>query len=589
MKNLAFTLFLVSACSQWQPHSSHERTPSSLRAPASDSVKTGCMDGMKYFLAKSKRSKTIAGLIKDNDLDGLKSLMWKSLQEERQVKKIPYSPWYRRLRRLNQSFHVPAFFQTANKVTGDVDTFSTIIKVVDDSADFGADEKQALEDVLGWIGHVERYHDRFNQVIDVGFENRVTLEQLTDRLKNDKLLVRDNFPQTLDVPVVGQSGQIEKSEIYFETLDDLRDFIKEKKHEVNLTFSQNIADEFFRKSRLYDVMMDQAVYVRRLELVQERLNNIPVAKLNEDQKALRLQIDGILKKSENQPRQDAAKLLRKKERSAELWATLKFWKSKRIEKQAKYKIPDKVLEQAKALSPAGLVMRSTAVLTIGSGIILTPIAIIYDDNPWVQYSTSLIQNYFNDFLVNTLGLPSPALSSCYRSARSWSIEEASTMNDFIESHLSRYTAYQRIDPEYKPDEDPEYIQQKVALQAMCLKLRMEYKVADRHLANKVMLDEHGYRFAAHLVLIDLAQEQFHDEEVGELLYAYFEQSEIFEDEEKAKDLLSKVESITGSDFTQKVAQYQKDIGGMTARVKDGNFELYYPSADDLFKAIEPKN
>lgn len=586
MKKYFGLLLIVSSCSHWQPHSLSERAPSSLRAPASSSVKQNCTEGMKYFLTKSKRSKTIAGLIRENDLEGLKSLMWKSLQEERQQKKIPYSPWYRKLRRLNQSFHVPAFFQTANKVTGDVDTFSTIIKVVDDSADFGEHEKQALGDVMGWIGHVERYHERFNQVIELGFENRITLESLADRLKNDKELVRSNFPQTVEVPVVASNGQVEKSEIYFETIDDLQDFIKEKKHEVNLTFSRNIADEFFRKSRLYDVMMDQAVYFRRLELVGERLNNIPVAKLNDDQKVLRKKLEEILAKADNQPRQDAAKLLRKKERAAELWATLKFWRSKRIEKQAKYKIPDKVLEQAKALSPYGLLMRSTAVLTIGSGIILTPIAIIYDDNPWVQYSTSLIQNHFNDFIVNSLGLPSPALSTCYRSARAWSLEEQSTMNDFIESHLSRYTAYQRIDPEYEPDQDPEYMQQKVALQATCLKLRMEYKGADRHLANKELLDEHGYRFAAHLILIDLAKKEFKDEELGEMLYSYFEQAEIFEDGEKSQELLQQIESITDSDFIRGLKQYQKDIQGMTERVREGDFEIYYPSSDEFFQSLK---
>ncbi len=588
MKKILGILLLVSSCSHWQPHSLSERGSSSLRSPASSEVQSSCAKGMSYFLTKSKRSKTISSLMKDNDLDGLKSLMWKSLQEERQRKKIPYSPWYRKLRRLNQSFHVPAFFQTANKVTGDVDTFSTIIKVVDDSADFGEHEKQALQDVLGWIGHVERYHERFNQVIELGFENRITLDQLTNRLKSDKMLTRDNFPQTVEVPVVASNGQIERSEIYFETIDDLRDFIKEKKHEVSLTFSQNIADEFFRKSRLYDVMMDQAVYFRRLELVGERLNNIPVSKLNDDQKALRQQIAAVLDNADNQPRQDAAKLLRKKERSAELWATLKFWKSKRIEKQAKYKIPDKVLEQAKALSPAGLVMRSTAVLTIGSGIVLTPIAIIYDDNAWVQYSTSLLQNYFNDFLVSTLGLPSPALSTCYRSARSWSIEDASTMNDFIESHLGRYTAYQRIDPEYDPDKDPEYMQQKVALQAMCLKMRMEYKGADRHLANKELLDEHGYRFASHLVLIELTSAQYESEELSELLYSYFEQDELFENDERSSEILKSIESITGSEYIKNLVQYQRDAFGLTQRVRDGDFELFYPSTDEFFKSVTPK-
>ncbi|MAF79005.1 MAG: hypothetical protein CME63_17655 [Halobacteriovoraceae bacterium] len=541
-----------------------------------------CANTMKYILVKRSRSKSMSQLIKEGNLEGIKKMFWSAHNEERQSEKLPYTRFYRKLRRLNKSHHVPALFQTQNKVVGDVDTFSTILKVADDDLDFGSHEREAIEDVLSWVEHVQNYKQRFDRVIDHGFEVRSTLERLRDRIKNDRRFKKDNFPKDVSVPYVTKEGEIAESEIYFETVDDLKQFIEEKEKEVVLTFSQNVIDEVFKKSRIYDVMIDQAVYFRRLELISERLNSIPRAKLSEDQQALREILAEVMSTPANQPRLDAVKFVRRKERVAEFWATLRFWKSKRVEKQAKYTIPAKVLEQAKAVSPYGVMMRSMALFTL----VTTPVTIIYNDNPWVQYVTSSIGNRFNDFVVYTLGMPSSALSDCYKTERSWSIEEASTMNNFVESHLSRYTAYQRIDPSYDPDQDPEYIKKKVQLQSMCLKMRMEYKSADRHLANKELLDEHGYRFAAHMVLIDLVADEFKDEQLGDLLYDYFEEGEIFENENIASQKLELIRNRTSDQFVLRIKQYQEDMSALTPRVRGGDLPIYYPSSDEFFDSID---
>ncbi len=541
-----------------------------------------CSSSMRYILLKRGRSKTMAQMIKDGDLSGIKSMFWEAHNSEVLKEKIPYTPWYRKLRRLNKSHHVPALFQSKNKVVGDVDTFSTIIKVVDDSLDFGEHEKAALEDVLGWVDHVQQYKSRFNQVLEYGLEVRSTLNRLKDNIKNDRRFLKDNFPKDVSVPIVNKDGEIVDSEIFFDSIDDLKEFINEKEKEVTLTFSQNIMDEYFKKSRIYDVMVDQAVYFRRLELVSERLNTIPKGKLSDDQLALKELIEEVMTDSLNRPRKDAALFVRKKERSAELWAALRFWKSKRVEKHAKYQIPTKVLEQAKSVSPYGIMLRSMAVVTI----VTTPLTIIYNDNPWVQYMTSSIENRISDFMIYTLGLPTLSLSNCYKTERSWSIEEASTMNSFLESHLSRYTAYQRVDPSYNPDEDEEYLKKKVELQAMCLKMRMEYKSADRHLANKVLLDEHGYRFASHMVLIDLASEEFDNPQLGELLYSYFEQSEVFEQTDKAANTLEAIRALSSDKFVAQLKQYQEDAAVASTHVRDGNMNIYYPDSDSFFEIIE---
>ncbi len=551
-----------------------ERTP----AAATEN----CSTSMKYILVKRNRSKGMAQLIKDGDLDGLKLMIHNSHDGERLDKPIPYTAWYRKLRRMNKSHHVPALFQSKNKLVGDVDTFSTILKVVDDDITFGEHEKAAMEDILSWAEHIQQYQQRLNKVIEYGFEVRSTLNRLKDHLKNDKSFAKRNFPKDVSVPMVDKEGRVIESEIYFESVDDLKEFINEKEAEVVLTFSQNMFDEVFKKSRIYDVLVDQAVYYRRLELVMERLNSIPKGKLSDDQVALKDILEEVMANPVNRPRADAALFVRKKERSAELWASLRFWKSKRVEKDAKYKIPDKVLEQARAVSPYGLMIKSMAVVTL----VTTPLTIIYNDNPWVQYMTSSIENRISDFMVFTLGLPTSSLSACYKSERSWSIEEASTMNSFLESHLGRYTAYQRIDPSYDPEDDEEYMKKKVELQAMCLKMRMEFKSADRHLANKELLGEHGYRFASHMVLIDLARSDYQDEELGELMYQYFEESEILENSGNAARIMEQIRAHSDDDFVTKLKQYQEDVDVAVSRVKDGSMDIYYPDSDKFFEIIE---
>ena len=557
----------------------HHYESQSIRTPAAAS---DCTNSMKYILLKRNRSKNMAELIKKGDLVGIKEMFWNSHDLERQTGRIPYSKWYRKLRRLNKSHHVPALFQTKNKVVGDIDTFSTIIKVADDDLDFNSHEIGAMDDVLKWVEHVQGYRERFDKVVEYGFEVRSTLNRLNDRVKNDRNFKKENFPKDVSVPIVGKNGELMESDIFFDTLDDLKEFINEKEKEVVLTFSQNIVDEIFKKSRIYDVIIDQAVFYRRLELVMERFNSIPKAKLSDDQLALKEIIEETMGNSLNQPRRDAAAHVRKKERSSEFWATLRFWKSKRVEKDAKYKIPAEVLKQAKSVSPYGTMVKSMALLTA----ITTPLTIIYNDNAWVQYVTSSINNRFNDFIVYTLGLPSPALSACYKSERSWSIEEGSTMNSFVESHLSRYTAYQRIDSTYNPEADPEYMKKKLELQSMCLKMRLDYKSADRHAANKELLDDHGYRFAAHLLLADLVTQQYGDDELGELLYHYFEEQEVFENTERAQEMLETIRSKTSDEFISQIQKYQEDVKSLTPRIQSGQFKVYYPSTDEFFETID---
>ena len=556
-----------------------------VRKPASQDP--NCFEGVSYLMTKRRRGDAIKKLINNGQIKQLKDEFWANHRQEQLPKKIKYSSFYRKLRRLNQSFHVPHLFQKKSTFTGDIDTFSTIIKAVNDSSTFDAGEREAIEDIMGWIEHVQGYQTRMNQILERGFEFRRELQILEPLLKGPDALKKADFPRQVEVPVVKTDGDVENSPINFETIDDLKDYVKDRQREATLTFSQGYTDELFKKSRIYDVMLDQAIFYRRLQLVGERFNNIPQAKLHGDQIALKEMIDEVLTDLRFQPRADAVKKVRRKETWSEFWGSMKFWKSARVEKEAKYAIPSAVLEQAKALSPHGMMLRGAAMFTIISGAIITPITILYDDNAWVQYFTSMITNRFNDFLVFTLGLPSPSLSACYKAERTWNTEEQSTMNAFVESHLSRFTAESRIDPTINLEDNKDYVRRRNELQALCSKKRLEYRVADRHVKNKETLNEHGYRFAAHLMFIELVYDNHEKgEELAPVLHEYLEEVEIFEDEKKGKALLGEIESIAGKKFTKRFEKYRSDIKKAVPRIRKGDFAIYYPSLDDYLDAID---
>ncbi|MCR9205695.1 MAG: hypothetical protein NXH75_14015, partial [Halobacteriovoraceae bacterium] len=163
-----FALSFVSSCSHLGSQGK--------RDIASVSQEGSCNGSMRYLLLKRKRSQKVTSMIKAGDIDGLKNMFWSSHLVEREGIKQPYSRTYRKLRRLNQSTHVPALFQTKNKYVGDTDTFSTIIKIVDDSVEVDAEEAKAVEDVLGWITYVSGYKERFEMAIERGAETKIILD-----------------------------------------------------------------------------------------------------------------------------------------------------------------------------------------------------------------------------------------------------------------------------------------------------------------------------------------------------------------------------------------------------------------------------
>lgn len=558
----------------------------------SEGVLANCFSSLADIQGRRSRSRDMAKLIKNDDLRGLKKFFWDAHDADVMDGYKPDKGFYRVLRRFNGASHVPALHQTKKDITGNVDAFSTIFHAADDAVEYSHLEKQAVDDILDWLGEVQQYRKNINSLIEQGMEQRKQYDTLLARKKEFRKM---NFPREVEMPII-MDGQVTQSHIKFETIDDLFDYINDAKRKTEAIFAQNWLDDAVKKSKLYSEMIDYAFKYRRIELAYQRLNRIPVAKLSGDQQILREMLEQFLNSKSFRPRKYAYNHVRGKEFWAEVWAALKMWKSKRIANDAKYPMPKKILEKASSLTPVGIFLRFTAVSAVAGTAMLGPIAIIYEDNPWVQYVTNYISNWWNDFVVFTLGAPSATLAECYKSERPWSTEEGSTMNKFVESHLSQYTAYTRIDPSYNPETDePDnyYVSRKLELQALCSKKRLEYKAARRHVENKQLLTDHGYRFASHLALIEMieAEEIYRSgdkakaHDVSQALYEYFEESEVFENSEKSIDILSQIRKLKGQTFVERLVEYQKNIPKAVEAIRRGDFNLYAPSTDAYFEKI----
>lgn len=552
-------------------------------------AQAGCLLDIYGLQQRRSRGRQMETLMQNHDIRGLKKFFWEAHDQDVYEGGQRDKPFYRMLRYFNGSHHVPNLFQTKNKITGsEIDTFSTVFNAADDSLEYSHLEREAIDDILLWLADAQNYRKKINAQIELGMEKRQQYIELKAKLSEFKQM---KFPRKVSMPVI-IDGKVKESYIEFELYEDLRDYIKDSLHKSKLIFSQNYIDDIAQNSKIYKTQIDYAVQYRRVELAHQRLSRVPVDHLSNDQDTLRIMLKEFLNSEAFRPRKYAYKRVRRKEFWNEFWAALKLWKSKRIVNDAKYPFP---IELAK-ISPVGIFLKLSIFTAVGTAA-MTPVAIIYEDNPWVQYLTSYISNFYHDTLVLKFGWPTNALADCYKSERPWTTEEGSAMNNFVESHLSQYTAYTRIDPSYNPERDePDnfYIRRKLELQALCAKKRLEYKKARRHVENKELLSTHGYIFAAHMALIELIQAEEEEKtkdsdkakNLAKLLYEYFEFSEVLEDEAKAGLLLSQIEKIRGQKFVDQIKQYQADIPKAMEAIRRGDFNLYAPSTDAYFEKLK---
>lgn len=85
-----------------------------------------------------------------------------------------------RYRNKNKSLYVPAFYQTMKNQ--EIDTLSTVLHVTDDTIKFSSTEQAAIEDVLRWVSHYEKYWERMAEEVRAANRGRLYREKIKIRI-----------------------------------------------------------------------------------------------------------------------------------------------------------------------------------------------------------------------------------------------------------------------------------------------------------------------------------------------------------------------------------------------------------------------
>ncbi len=571
------------------------------RVPSNTVTGGNCTSGIRYLFKRNTRGRQFRNLIKQGNIEGIKELFWSSHRAERVIEKIHSSRFTKWLRRRNQSTFVPALFQTKNNFVKslngeDVDTMSTIWKVVDDSAEQTEDETKAIASVEAWIGHVKRYQNR----IDGYLERSVEYHQQIDGLRTLRWepWMSDIDGEGVEIPMVMYSRNedgttdvdIRKSRFFPTSQTDIDYKIENLEHETSTIFAGNFAREARKKSKLYEAMLDQALHWRRLELVNERFGRVAIDKLSDKQKSLMREIRQLLIGATNDeginiaPRRDAMTWVKKKEARVEFWQAMRLWKSNRVAADMEFEMPKFMLDRASSISPVALI---TPLFFVAAGTAKTLVSNIYEDNPHYQYYTGMISDGVNNFLFNTLGLSTKAMRACFEAERTWTRNEVA-QSQIINAHLSRYVALDRIEPEANHLESQEYIRLRNDLFAECRERAQEHRSLETHADGKeAILSAQVSRLMAHKILEEIIIEH-HDggRRLARKVYDFFEARE-YQDDTMANELEAEISAEVGRDFFNQLVEYENNLLLIEERLNDPDFEssAYFNSIQDYFDYI----
>jgi len=480
-----------------------------------------------------------------------------------------------RYRKGNKSHYVPAFFQTNSNQN--VDTFSTILQVSDGQKALGNTEKEAIEDVRGWMSDYKNYWSKMEDQVHEALEADMITNSLKSRFLTEEsadFLSEDDFlsgPIEIAVPFLKRNGEGQGfNRIEFQSLDRLRNYVEEKERIRKLIFAANIADNYFRKSRVYDVMLDQAIIYRRLELAYRRLNEVGQSNLDRDQMRLLGDLKKLMEsRSDLRPRSDMVEILQKKEFRVERKFRWRMWRSQRVANDAKYKIPTAVLKDSESISPHAVMTKYlgvTAGVTIVAGLVGNMILPL-EEVPLYQYVLALIENKKNDFLLWSVGM-TPALLTCAKSEREFSLK-TSNMNNFLKSHLNRYRLLSRLDEEYDHNEDPYVQERERELRVLCHRHRNDQRLAEEYAIN-ILEMESSYLDTIDDMFIELIRENSSQhEKLEEQLLELFS----YQGDEKNKILaliteIAKIDELLGSKLNdymgkrEEAAKTLKEIGSL---------------------------
>jgi hypothetical protein len=310
------------------------------------------------------------------------------------------------LRNSTGAQYVTAFFQT--KKDQAVDTLSTVFQVTDAKLVLSKSEQEAIDDVRSWMVDYKEYWGKLEGAIRDGIEANFIAKKLQGKYLGESALYKasdfDNGPIDIDVPIIRQDNSFGSDSVPMESLERIEGLKIEKERLRDNIFAMNSADEYFRKSKLYQIMLEQAMIYRRLEFTYKKLAETGSHKLDEAQIALMKDIKKLLEDwPELRPRSDVVEILQKKEIKAERRAKWRFWRSKRIALDAKYRLPSELLGK---ISPYGIItkyMGATALLGLGASI-FTDVTLPFEEISYYQYFLAAVNNHYNDFLLENVGM-----------------------------------------------------------------------------------------------------------------------------------------------------------------------------------------
>jgi hypothetical protein len=578
------SLFTLSSCAFKKRGRNIHREPASIQGVVSART---CSKKLTALRTRIERRKYFKNLILGDDFKELKRVFWNSYPKKIIKNARSNSRIYRMLKKVNGTTFVPYLYQSGKKES--IDTFSTIFAgthVTTDAAQL-KDQKAAIEDMFTWVDFVVGHKARINTIMETGFEAEVTVHKTKGYFKGRKKLTKKDMTdegelkEPVTVPTLIDDMVVDSS-IKPKYLSTLKDEIDEKVRLAENTFASSLLDDLLYKSRIYKAMKEHALYYRRLEIALLKFDLIPENKINADQEALASLIREVLRDYHYAPRPDIYDNIIGKEIKGELWGALKFYRSKRIGRNAKYSLPSIILSKAEGVSPAGFILK-----WLSYSAIVGTSAAIYQASPRFQYMYGLVMNTYNDLMVDN-GRKTSELNKCALSQRATHIENTSTMNNFTNSHLSRFSALEKINKTRLSAEESEYVRKRtLELQAICGMLRLEYGYAAEHHENKELLKSHGYRFTIHQIFVELINKHHpKGDELGVLVYSYLYNLEVRKDKKVSDEVMGKILKLAGQNFVDDLSSYINLAANSQEAIRNGSFYRYHKSYKGLIEYLE---
>jgi hypothetical protein len=483
----------------------------------------------------------------------------------------------RKLRMSTDTSYVPAYFQSASDESEDV--FSTIFHAADGRMGLSTHEENAIKDIMKWCDDYEKYWENLTEISLKGSEAKVIIDFIDEQRAKGI-----DFPTSLDIPYLSKNGDSYTDEKPFPTEEELDLFYEARVADHKRSFSMGARDDYYNAGDTYDEFFMQAVRFRRLELVYKRLMMVGSRSLDESQQEVLERITKLFtERPDLRPRSLEVAKLQNMEIKAEKKARSRFWRSR--SHKDKYPLPKSVKDIRNKVSPGAVFARVLGYLSIpalytATSGILTP---MFEELPEVQYFLASLENYRNDMLYGVFGM-TPALSTCARADRAWTINEVA-MNNYVMSHTSRFVYLSRIDESYDYTQDKPLAKLEHDIRVRCVKERSEYRLAEHHKRNKDAIPFAVREVVDSYFLETLMVEEGVDKEiltqVEEILFFNW----VEEDEVKMNTALDKF-TAQNPDLGGVLQEYLNNVDNAVDIMDKYGRLPYYEDLNSLIRAID---